>query len=243
MNPLNSPMWKSSKFVQWAIGVTIFVLIFLVEYIPIFEVFIDGMDAQNALMRFNMRMELIEKLMYALFGGTAIYGGLREYGKNSKVAVMETEARLAEKEPFEIPKNFTGIHIDRTYEPLVTLGSAKLYVNGILKYSFLTVELPWRDNRVKVSCIPTGIYEAVKEHSPKFERDLIELKGVVGRSEVKIHPANYSRQLEGCIAPGLYHRDLDGDGTTDVTNSQETEKVVFDMLPDRCQVIITGEPK
>jgi len=50
--------------------------------------------------------------------------------------------------------------------------------------------------------------------------DLWELKDVPGRSEVKIHAANYVAQLWGCIAPGLKASDLNGDGTIDVSDSR-----------------------
>lgn len=50
--------------------------------------------------------------------------------------------------------------------------------------------------------IPKGVYDIKFEYSPRFKRDLWELKGVKDRSEIKIHPANYAYQLRGCIAIG-----------------------------------------
>tara|TARA_R110002020_G_scaffold227409_1_gene438035 strand:+ start:552 stop:749 length:198 start_codon:yes stop_codon:yes gene_type:complete len=44
----------------------------------------------------------------------------------------------------------------------------------------------------------------------------------VGRNECKFHAANYSRQLNGCIALGKNRVDIDGDGFKDVTSSKAT---------------------
>ena len=70
---------------------------------------------------------------------------------------------------------------------------------GVLKVkgvSFAIVELPWRDNREKVSCIPTGQYLCKYEDSDAFKKKLYELKDVPGRSEVKIHNGNHAGDRE-----------------------------------------------
>lgn len=85
----------------------------------------------------------------------------------------------------------------RTYHAHGTNG--ELYCNN----SFLcyTIELPWRDNLPRLSCIPEGRYELKKRYSPRF-RDHLLVPGVPGRSLVLIHPANDAlKELKGCIAP------------------------------------------
>lgn len=75
------------------------------------------------------------------------------------------------------------------------------------EYTF-TMELPWRDNRPQLSCIPKGTYTCVIVRSPKFGK-VYEVKNVPNRSHVLIHSANfagnsdlgYNTQLHGCIAP------------------------------------------
>ncbi len=72
-----------------------------------------------------------------------------------------------------------------------------------------TMELPWRNNARRVSCIPTGTYRAALTQSPRFGRVYL-LQAVPGRSAILIHPANvagdkvrgFDSQLEGCIALG-----------------------------------------
>lgn len=66
-----------------------------------------------------------------------------------------------------------------------------------------TLELPWRDNKPNISCIPAGHYPIVLEYSAKFDKLLWELKEVPGRSEVKIHRGNYLSDIEGCIMVGI----------------------------------------
>ena len=79
-----------------------------------------------------------------------------------------------------------------------------------------------RNNEQNVSNVPPGEYDLVWEWSPKFNRMLWELKGVLNRSECKIHPSNYWDQLNGCFAPGSSLGDLDKDGYYDVLSSGDT---------------------
>lgn len=84
---------------------------------------------------------------------------------------------------------------------------------GVLTFGTQTVrtlELPWRDNRRQVSCIPPGSYRCSIVQSPKFGR-VYHVTSVPGRSAILIHAANlagdaamgYTTQLQGCIAPCL----------------------------------------
>lgn len=87
---------------------------------------------------------------------------------------------------------------------------------------------PTIENNVKR--FPPGTYPIVLEYSPAFKMDLWEIKDIPGRSECKIHVANYWHQLKGCIAPGLEHKDINGDGVLDVATSSKTiDKFHFAM--------------
>jgi len=65
-----------------------------------------------------------------------------------------------------------------------------------------TMELPWRDNRVNISCISEGVYhskrkkESTKTMAFSFDR-------VYGRSDILIHVGNYIEDTCGCILLGL----------------------------------------
>lgn len=89
------------------------------------------------------------------------------------------------------------IKLFRTYASLGTNG--EIWVDG----SFLcySIELPWRDNQPRISCIQEGFYNLVKRYSVRFGWH-VWLKDVPGRSLILFHPANaVLEDLEGCIAP------------------------------------------
>lgn len=87
--------------------------------------------------------------------------------------------------------------LTRTYFPDGTNG--KLEWEG--RFICYTIELPWKNNETKVSCIPEGEYFIRKRYSKKF-RWHIEVDAVENRSFILFHPANNAkRELNGCIAP------------------------------------------
>jgi len=89
------------------------------------------------------------------------------------------------------------IHLTRTYFPEGTNG--KLECEGKLICN--TIELPWKMNETKVSCIPEGKYFIKKRYSKKFQWHL-EVLDVKNRTLILFHPANNAlRELNGCIAP------------------------------------------
>lgn len=62
------------------------------------------------------------------------------------------------------------------------------------------------------TAIPKGTYKVILSRSPKFANKgwsipydglVPEIVGVKGFSGVRIHPANYATELQGCIAPGF----------------------------------------
>lgn len=113
--------------------------------------------------------------------------------------------------------------------------------NGEAKYVGCSLERGWRDNQSNVSCVPEGTYTLKYEYSPRFRKNLWELYGVPGRSECKFHAANYWRQLNGCIALGNKHVDIDGDGDPDVTSSRLTMKKFHDMMKDAVGITVEAE--
>lgn len=89
------------------------------------------------------------------------------------------------------------IWLSRTYFPDGTNG--KLLCEGKLICN--TIELPWKNNERRVSCIPEGKYFIKKRYSQKFKWHL-EIVDVKNRSLILFHPANNAlKELNGCIAP------------------------------------------
>lgn len=89
-------------------------------------------------------------------------------------------------------------------------------------FTCCTMERPWLDNANNVSSIPKDTYQVLETFSNRFQKLLYEVTGVLNRTSCRIHPANYARQLEGCIALGDGFTDIDKDGELDVTNSVAT---------------------
>ena len=104
-------------------------------------------------------------------------------------------------------------------------------------FKFVTLELPWKNNQRRISCIPPGTYKGVKRTSPKYGLH-VHILDVPGRDLILMHNANYVTQLEGCIAVGEEIRDINADGTLDVTNSVKTLKKLVSLLPDSFTIII-----
>lgn len=64
-----------------------------------------------------------------------------------------------------------------------------------------SIELPWKDNKRNISCIPEGRYLIIPRVTE--ERSLhFMLADVPDRSHILFHPANNAlKELQGCIAP------------------------------------------
>ncbi|MCP9749482.1 DUF5675 family protein [Ferruginibacter sp. HRS2-29] len=89
------------------------------------------------------------------------------------------------------------LELKRTYLPKGTNG--ELFFNS--KKVCATIELPWKNNKPGMSCIPEKRYQVVNRTSKKFGKHLW-LLDVPGRSLILIHPANNAlKHLKGCIAP------------------------------------------
>ena len=90
-----------------------------------------------------------------------------------------------------------------------------LIING---FRCCTLELPWRDNKSNISCIPPGEYKVKVRHSNKFG-NVYWITDVENRSWILMHSGNYAGDISkgfkthvaGCILLGkkfgyLYHQ-------------------------------------
>ncbi len=91
-----------------------------------------------------------------------------------------------------------------------TIGS--LYVNGVFLCNVL--EDPVRELKgippavwkiAGKTAIPSGEYQIVLSHSPRFKRILPELLNVPGFTGIRIHPGNTDADTEGCLLPGTWN--------------------------------------
>ena len=124
--------------------------------------------------------------------------------------------------------------IERGYFSECTIGTLKLG-----DFKCFALELPYMGNLVNVSCIPEGVYAGRLIVSPSLG-ECIEVADVDGRTYIRIHAGNYTRQIEGCVLVGDSIKFLDGDGTPDITNSRNTLKALIARVKslDEFEIVI-----
>lgn len=111
-----------------------------------------------------------------------------------------------------------------------TLG--KLYYGG---FSCFTLELPWRDNKRNVSCIPSGEYDVRTRLSPRFG-NVYWVTEVDNRSFILMHSGNWAgdvnkgfkSHVNGCILLGKQRGLLSGQIA--VLNSRITIRRFMNIL-------------
>lgn len=123
----------------------------------------------------------------------------------------------------------------RTYQLNATYSDAAVINESnepVFNYKIL--ELPWRDNKRRVSCIPEGEYVVVKM-KPTEKRPYVYfwIKNVPGRDAILMHRGNYTRQILGCQLTGKSFIDMDKDGFPDISDTKETLQHLADILPDK----------
>lgn len=89
------------------------------------------------------------------------------------------------------------LHLRRSYHESGT--------NGIIAHRSrpvcATIELPWRNNKRQISCIPEGRYRLIKRKHTRWGEQLA-VANVPNREGILFHPGNHALQdLQGCIAP------------------------------------------
>jgi hypothetical protein len=85
------------------------------------------------------------------------------------------------------------ITLKRNYEQSKTTGILTL-PNGA---EVETLERPWLDNQIGISCIPSGIYKFKRDHYGKHQ--WFSVLDVSNRTFIEIHPGSQVSHSEGCI--------------------------------------------
>ena len=112
-----------------------------------------------------------------------------------------------------------------------TLSECEIVKDGKPLYEFKGIELPWMNNKRRVSSIPPGIYKGIATRRASSGAYALLILKVPGRSQIMVHTANYVRDLLGCLAPGQSFADIDRDGIMDVTQSRKTMSDIEQYLP------------
>lgn len=125
-----------------------------------------------------------------------------------------------------------------------------------------TMELPWvpsetcKGGTKGKSCVPVGRYQLMRHNTPNkpftwalvnHDLDVVHQEGDdddpdEDRATCLIHVANYARQLQGCIAPGIAHA-MNGNEHM-VTNSTTAMLKLREAVPwtDGHELIVTDTP-
>lgn len=122
------------------------------------------------------------------------------------------------------------LHDDETQ----TLGELYVVEDNKIIYSCATLELPYLDNKNKVSCIPASTYKVVKRKTKysKYKYEHLHILDVPNRDYILIHAGNYYTNILGCILVGKTHKDINGDGLDDVLNSLQTLNTLLTYIPE-----------
>jgi len=137
--------------------------------------------------------------------------------------------------------NKDTVLLKRTYNEDSTTSSMTGYKNGNRVLSQYAIELPWRENQRRISCIPEGVYDCELHTSPSKGK-CYSVKNVKDRDNILIHVGNYvygdKIDLLGCIAPALDFADINKDGHIDGVSSGKALQEMFDKLPDKFKLIV-----
>lgn len=125
------------------------------------------------------------------------------------------------------------ISIKRTYHKHYTSGVLTMPDGGELR----TLELPWRDNQLSVSCIPEGIYTVDRNTTGRHQWYALRNEETEPRTFIEIHPANRLSQLEGCIAPCIDIKGGDKTSEPVAVDSIKACKMLLDWFGDDSWVL------
>ena len=117
---------------------------------------------------------------------------------------MLLKVKMPTKKNIEVREDSANLLLIRdTFTDKSVMG--KLYCNA--EFIAHTLELAWRDNEKRVSCIPDGEYKCrVRLARESGSRDYVHLlvQDVPDRSYILFHRGNYPSDSRGCILIGTH---------------------------------------
>ena len=121
------------------------------------------------------------------------------------------------------------VYLKRIYLPTHTIGVMSTAAGNI----YATVERPWLNNEVNVSCIPEGTYLCKNHHDSPHHGQTISVTNVVGRTHILMHVGNYVHESLGCILVNShFNSDFNG------SSSRVALEKLMGELPDEFELVI-----
>ncbi len=118
-------------------------------------------------------------------------------------------------------------------------------INSLRSIEFSTLEPPWENNELNISCIPEGEYFLTR-HISKRHGYCVKLHCDAKcryepdpRSHILIHAGNFPRDTAGCILVGTLQ---DPDESCDLRNSKYSLEKLRDMIMDGDRLVIYRDP-
>lgn len=119
-----------------------------------------------------------------------------------------------------------------------TTGKLTLFdSNGNPLLKFDTLELSYKNNERRISCIKTGIY-IVSRKTSFSKGQCFALHNVLGRDNILIHRGNFNADTKGCILIGHGYKDINFDEDLDVLNSRLAMKQLLNTLRSQTTIEI-----
>jgi hypothetical protein len=102
---------------------------------------------------------------------------------------------------------------------------------------YVCLELPWKNNQQRKSCIPIGRYQV----EPRFNQHYgphLWVKNVPGREWILFHGGNTPEDTLGCILLGFRLADIDSDGKMDVTSSKAAMDQITQFVREEIELTV-----
>lgn len=126
-------------------------------------------------------------------------------------------------------------------ENVQTLGKLYFFDKDLNEiFNCVTLELPDRQNKRRISRVNSGKYECVLRCSETYGWHY-HLCDVEGRTLILIHFGNFYYNTQGCILIGNNFSDINKDGKRDVTSSKKTLNKMLKIIPNKFELLIINE--
>ena len=125
--------------------------------------------------------------------------------------------------------------LSRKYGLVQTTGCLYVFEGEYSFFNCKTLELPFKQNKVNVSCYPPGVYKCQKYQRPDGRWAFL-VKAVSGRTSILFHAGTYIAtshpDSEGCTLVGFRYDDVNDDGEIDIVDSQKALDILLKIMPD-----------